>query len=56
MTANGAFFLSRNFGQRNKRAFRNALADLDFSEIYSASLALWGEFTSDRWIPRTKGQ
>ena len=22
----------------------------------SASLALWGEFTSDRWIPHTKGQ
>ena len=22
----------------------------------SASLALWGEFPGDRWIPRTKGQ
>ena len=33
------FFLSRNFCQRNTRAFRNALADPDFSEIYSASLA-----------------
>ena len=35
MTANEAFCLSRNFSQRNKQAFRNALADLDFSEIYS---------------------
>ena len=31
------------------------------SIVYSAvcsgtSLALWGEFTGDRWIPRTKGQ
>ena len=35
MTANEAFCLSRNFSQRNKQAFLYAVADLDFSEIYS---------------------
>ena len=35
MNANEAFCLSRNFSQRNKQAFRIALADRDFSEIYS---------------------
>ena len=35
MTANEAFCLSHSFSQRNKQAFRNVLADLDLSEIYS---------------------